>query len=411
MRMRKLGKGQSVMFCASVEVQRKILACNGKTSGPIEVSDMLKWCIATTCAHTKKIIPLWATQGIRHQTRRAITSESKTLVDMAESLLEDEAQSLKQRYGQDPSENQVVPTAAASITDTNLHQIYAKCREFKVFSFENATLEEEQERELSPESEREQQVELPAPADPTSHSVHKDVEHLITYGIFKPSSVAFQPAFQSLRNTSAHKVYGTAAWPKDLLVTKDFATTIQTFKGQLLDHFLRPVHWVITFQVDDTVRCVILSPFEVNELLPLIRKSKKVALHIYSARSSTCVRSFEDLSFCPVSTISPIPSLSPSTTLQLNLFAGQLYFRTFEEYEFFCAFLGLCSSLPATGYQVASDGFLGSISRFTISPVPFVRSVMMMRRKGQRIGVSHVGRILNGELILKGDFERIVKGE
>jgi hypothetical protein len=297
--MRKLGKGQSVIFCASLEVQRKILACNDKASGPIEVSEVLKWCIATTCLHTRKIIPLWAMHGIRHQRRRAIMSESNTPVEMVQQLLEDEAQSLEQRYGQDPSENQVVPTADAPVADDKLHQIYAKCREFNVFSFENATLQEEQERELSPKSEREQQVELPAPADPHPHSVHDDLYQLITYGIFKPSN-AFQPAFQSLKSTLAHVFHDIAAWPEDLLVTKDFATTIRTTNGQLMDHFLSPVHWLITFPVHDTVRCVILSPFQVNELLPLIRKLSKVVLQIYSARVNTCIRSFEDLSFCTV---------------------------------------------------------------------------------------------------------------
>jgi hypothetical protein len=64
--------------------------------------------------------------------------------------------------------------------------------------------------------------------------------------------------------------------------------------------------------------------------------------------------------------ISPIRSLLPSTTLQLNLFAGQLYLRTFEDYEFFCASLGLCPSPPAIGLQVTGDGFVGSISAFTL---------------------------------------------
>lgn len=42
MRMRKLGKGQSVMFYGPMEVERKIIHCSGKTRGDtIEVADVL----------------------------------------------------------------------------------------------------------------------------------------------------------------------------------------------------------------------------------------------------------------------------------------------------------------------------------------------------------------------------------
>ncbi|KAL2046481.1 hypothetical protein ABVK25_011836 [Lepraria finkii] len=42
-RMRKLGKGQSVMFCGPMEVERKIIHCSGKNRGDaIEVADVLQ---------------------------------------------------------------------------------------------------------------------------------------------------------------------------------------------------------------------------------------------------------------------------------------------------------------------------------------------------------------------------------
>jgi hypothetical protein len=50
MRMRNLRKGQSVVFCSSMEVQRNILESGSKSEGCIEVADVLKWCIANTCA-------------------------------------------------------------------------------------------------------------------------------------------------------------------------------------------------------------------------------------------------------------------------------------------------------------------------------------------------------------------------
>jgi hypothetical protein len=38
------------------------------------------------------------------------------------------------------------------------------------------------------------------------------------------------------------------------------------------------------------------------------------------------------------------------------------------------------------------------------SPVPFVRAIMVMRRKGQLIAFSQLGGLLNGELIAREQF-------
>lgn len=78
MRMRKLGKGQSVAFCSSMEVQRKIIESSGKArDATIQVADVLEWCIENTCAHTRMCIPLWATQGARHQRRHVALSAAE----------------------------------------------------------------------------------------------------------------------------------------------------------------------------------------------------------------------------------------------------------------------------------------------------------------------------------------------
>jgi len=41
---------------------------------------------------------------------------------------------------------------------------------------------------------------------------------------------------------------------------------------------------------------------------------------------------------------------------------------------------------------------------FTRSPVNFVRMVITLRRKGQGFTTSHLGKVLNGELILAEHF-------
>ena len=156
MRMRKLGKGQSVVLCGSMEVQRKIIQSSGKTGEKIQVGDVLEWCVANTCTYTGKIIPLWATQGIRHQHRRAVYSNSGNNTNISKALLEPEAQSIEQRYGQIGSKEKnyflrsVNPQASRSRIK-QLSEIRDVCDEFEVTSFATAALQEEQERELSPE--------------------------------------------------------------------------------------------------------------------------------------------------------------------------------------------------------------------------------------------------------------------
>lgn len=420
MRMRKLEESQSVVFCSSMEVRRKILEQCGRSEGSLGVEDVLGWSIAETCVNTKRSIPLWATQGVRHQHRRAACSIGPIRHEVAESLLEPEAQSLDQRYGHTKTllEEQVL---SDTISETHisrknqLDSIRAKCVEFEVASFNTATLQEEQERELSPENEREQQVELPPALLPHHHQIHKDVWQLITKGNFNGSSDAFRPAFDIFRNTTAFEHFESLGWSNELLVTTDFTRTVQAKLHQNLDSFLRPVHWIVSCKTSGAHIFVVISPHEAQELIPSIRQQSHVVLHTYSPRLNITTRTMEDLSFCAVPAL-PQSWKIPSVVPQLNLFAGQLYIRSYEEYESICACLGLCSRPPDDKMEVACDGFISPASRlrsnsaliracsFNNSPVAFLRTVMALRRKGQSIGMSHMGKILSGELVAREQF-------
>jgi hypothetical protein len=187
MRMRKLGKGQSVVFCGSVEVQLKILQSNGKDIGDvIVVADVLSWCIQNTWTQTRKSIPLWATQGVRHYRRRVACSTPSGLPAIPESILEEEAQSLEQRYGfgsQQAEERKIFQNDGHDelvLFNEQIGAIRQKCREFGLNAFNDSSLHEEQERELQPENEREQQVERPPPLNPRVPTVHANVADLIS---------------------------------------------------------------------------------------------------------------------------------------------------------------------------------------------------------------------------------------
>ena len=416
------------MFCGPIEVERKILHCSGKTRyEDIMVTDILQWSILETCIHTKKCIPLWATQGMRYQRHHIAWAESSTgggkdsALEMAKSFLEIEAQSLHDRYGfrERRSEEQVLlhngQEKSLSKRKTELDAMRAKCQELELASFNNATLREEQERELSPENEQERQVERPSALTPYNHRVHRDVRSFVRHGILDRDSDAFQPAFELFGNTSAMECLETEAWLGHLLVTADFARTVHASANQQLDSFLRPVQWVVSGKIRNSLDYVVVSPFEAHELLPSIRQYKAVTLHVYSPRVNVSVRTLEDLSFCA---IPALPRCRPNShfTMLLNLFAGQLYLKSYKEYLSVCRFLGLAFRPPYEQTQVACDGFISPTSRpgfdavmerecpFTTSPVGFLRILMALRRKEQSFQKSHLGRILQGELLTQEEF-------
>ena len=193
MRMRKLGKGQSVMFFALMEVEHKIMNYSRKKSiDIIEVADVLQRSIAETCSNMKKCIPLWATQGLRfqrHHVAWAKSSESQdeaTVLECARSLLEPEAKSLQDRYGfvGKKSEELILLTdktdESLSTREIQIGAIRAKCQEFQLASLRSAALQEERERELHPEEEQERQVQRPRPLSPRRHSIHQQLKDFVS---------------------------------------------------------------------------------------------------------------------------------------------------------------------------------------------------------------------------------------
>lgn len=423
--MRKLGKGQSVLFCCSKEVERSIrsLMTSDRKTDLIEVADIMKWSIRNTCTHTTNMIPLWATQGIRHQNLLAeyAAVSGNISIGTVESLLEPEAQTLEKRYASTDEDTDQILKDTKVITFKHRREqveaIQAKCIDFQCKSRQSAALHEEQERELSPENEREQQVEPQAPLASAEHEVHKDVRRFVREGILDRSSKAFRPAFESFSKTTACRWFENNAWPDQLLVTIDFVTSVHTESNQSKDLFLRPVHWIIRNY--SGTECVVISPYEAHCLTPFIRRSSHVILHPYSARQSMSTRLLPQLSQGMIPFVEWLLWLKPPLARQLDLFAGQLFFGSYKEYQSFCDFLSICSQPPGNGISVEQDGFINPESRakmtselirncmFKTSPINFVRMIVVMRRKGLSHLESHMGKILNGELIPKDQFENI----
>ncbi|KAJ5482287.1 hypothetical protein N7475_001099 [Penicillium sp. IBT 31633x] len=154
---------------------------------------------------------------------------------------------------------------------------------------------------------------------------------------------------------------------------------------------------------------VIISPYEARCLLPDIRRSKCVTLHQYAPRQNFGFESLDRLSLYNIPEDSGKIDVPDDLRIQLNLFAGQLYLDSYPEYQPLCDYLGLASVATHDGLCVDVDGFMreGKQTRnspFTKSPVKFLKVLMsQIRKDGQDIDKTHIGRILNGLLLSPSD--------
>lgn len=424
MRMRKLGKGQSVIFCIPEEVKFSILELLGKhgQSG-IDVSDVLCWAIAGTWIDTRRSMCLWATQGQRFERQCTLWNEARQKnqlhmsASQATKFLEPESQTLEHRYR--PRHNDTPILGSQLDQNENIRRMLQRCREVGNLNFASTQLQEEQERELSPEIEQERQVQKPSEVEPERHTIHPDLLSFVSTGILKKHSNAYKPAFTTLESTSAASYLDMSQFPSELCVTHDFATTVKASKVSsfILDAYQRPVQWILTScrtqnpspsrRVAENV--VIISPYEANHLLPKIRKSEAVTLHIYAPRQNLAYSSLDKLTLYNVPATPASIEIPDIVRIQLNLFAGQLYIGSYIEYQELCDFLGVAYVKTPEGLAVADDGFiLGGNGRttFSQSPLKFLGALMSQVRKDcQEIDKTHVGKILSGMILCPSDFQ------
>ncbi|KAM3554434.1 hypothetical protein ARSEF4850_006456 [Beauveria asiatica] len=436
MRMRKLGSGQSVVFCLSQEMQFRVNRAVGNAlNDGITVDDVLRWSIYETHADLHRMMPLWAIQGSRFERQKETWAKSKTPTgirmsqDQAEEFLEEEAQTIEYRYR---------PTAHNAAEDLRLRfgrlrldveenealaAIQSRCEDFGVSNSRSAVLQEEQEKELAPEIEQEREIQRPEPAAPEKHEIHQDLINFIRDGTMRARSPAFSSAFLALSDTSVADTSKLVQFPGSLLATADFARTVKLNTSQkklpgARDSYQRPVQWVLTSRCTTAgMRAVIISPHEAHELIPQIMQSKAVHLHLYAPRASLV---FKPLDVLKLYTTPELPAnwkLPDHLRLQLNLFAGQLYFSSYEDYKSTCEMLSLAWRPPSGDVVVEADGFIPLASvetdagndrraTFSKSPVKSIKTLLMvLRRDCQEIDKTHWGRILAGELLTEEDLD------
>ncbi|UNI17476.1 hypothetical protein JDV02_003816 [Purpureocillium takamizusanense] len=427
MRMRKLGFGQSVVFCVPEEIETKMrdMAAAAAKDGPITVGNVLEWAIQGTWADTSRSIPLWATQGKTFARNKSLwetieREDGGLLVhgDTAKDFLEDEAQSLEVRYRPNHADRSRISEATEAPTDQAiLDQVVQRCELYGETEISSSRLQEEQERELAPEIEQERQLERPRPANPAKHAVHNAVRKFVQTGIIDEGTrdEAFALAFDVFRRTSASAHLDLDHFPQALLVTKDFERTVipTPAAGFCMDSYVRPVQWVLS---DRKTTFVILSPFEANELMTEIGASKAVTLHLFAPRTNQVLRPLDNLDLYTIPS-APVPfhPIPVRIRIELMLFSGQHYFDSYDQYVSVCDFLCLAHEATSGGRRVGPDGFIepedhppgrDASSIFRESPVRFLKVLMtQVLRSGRDIEKTHLGRLLEGVLLTSQDLD------
>lgn len=224
--------------------------------------------------------------------------------------------------------------------------------------------------------------------------IHRDLLSFMSTGILKKHSDAYKLAFTTLESTSATLYLDASQFPSKLCVTHDFATTIKALKVSsfISDAYQQPVQWILTScctQTPSSSRCVaenmvIISLYEANHLLPRISRSEVVTLHIYAPRQNLAYSSLDKLTLYNVPATPASIEISDKIRIQLNPFAGQLYIRSYIEYQHLCDFLGVTYNETPEGLTVADDGFIlggNKKTMFNQSPLKFLGTFMSQVQK------------------------------
>ncbi|KAK3045845.1 hypothetical protein LTR09_012620 [Extremus antarcticus] len=417
MRMRKLGSGQTVVFCISPEIQDKILESAGKSrSSDITVEDVLIWSISETQTEAHRSMPLWVVQGERFVRQEKIWNEvqnasGKTTLSKvhAEKLLADEAQTIDHRYR--PRHTQEQPSRLFDASDQDIQRIADRCRQFDDLQFDSTTLQEEQDANCLRRSNRSARFREP----------HRLNQPSTAYTL-----TSYMLAFEALRDSSAGNSFDVSqlAGDRKLFVTADFVKTVKQSGGAsfVSDIFQRPVQWLLTSWMPGVTvvnHIMIISPFEANALHESMKDGIHVSLHIYKPRCNSGYAPLDQLDLYNISARTTQLTVPRALVIQINPFAGQLYIGSREDYPEICKFLGL--SIWATtvgmtnqGWNVAADGFIlsddkgrvGGQSGLTKSPVNFFKILMStIRRNGDGIVKTHLYSLLTGKLFHDAEFE------
>ncbi|KIY70910.1 hypothetical protein CYLTODRAFT_391279 [Cylindrobasidium torrendii FP15055 ss-10] len=423
MRMRQLGKGQSISFFAQPDVDAVIrkasIDAQGQMTDTVSVQGILRWAMQETCNDIEHHAPQWARQGVDFRARKlplnnlldlSTEPDEGDIERLREKWLQPEARPLQELYGSTSTD-----ARAELLSISQDQEITARLAKIGVQASVLRNMDEEQEREVAHELEVERQIQRPPPFDPETPSLHHDVLLFAANGHnWSSASLHASPAFVDLFSIvrPVHLAPDNVFRDAGIIATADFMRTVKAVSRYRTGgpDFLKDVRWLLCSKSD----VVIISQFEANELAPRLRQSSNgaVSLIVYSPRTSKRMESFDNMKFYSLPSDSPPSPLSLATRTVLNMFSGQLYPSTWDDYRYLCTYLGIATE---PGQICDANGFVGedhrsgemkSVCEFKESPVEFIRNLFMARHRGQDFSLSPMGRMLKGDHLILEDIEK-----
>ncbi|KAL8936479.1 MAG: hypothetical protein Q9216_004910, partial [Gyalolechia sp. 2 TL-2023] len=399
MRLRQLGHGQSLMFVSPPEVHQEIV----KNSGISELNGLhvIGWALEQSCLQIERNQPLRVIQGLNFYDRTAAMDKLRqclvamsednpiNLQDLAQRLIEHEAQSLHELYApeamREEDETDLV-YRSRSKPDQDVQDLITLWDQIDLQATRGARMHEEHEREVAQEVEQETQVERPPGATPESRRLDKRLATFIRLGTMTALG-QFPAVHQEILKKSCATVLlkgRTKVW-NHLRVSLGFVRAVKHDKASSMDDFIRPVHWLLVSKEAGVRDILLISQYEVNVLLDqILNPSSRAVLVCYEPRVSRSMVSLD------MSTSHPLPSakeawesISQEAKQQLHLFAGQLYFTTYADYEH----------------------YKGQLNADNTALLGFVKEWMGIRRKGQNYLQSHMGQVVSGRVLHPEMFE------
>ena len=405
MRLRKLAQGQTLMFLAPPEVHQNIMELTGKSEDQLNGYDVVAWALEQSCQSIERSQPLRILQGLNHNHREVtmhhFSNTYKDLeqlaveVDQSSGLVtafrEKEEQRLNDLYAPVALKTNIVPRIIESSqnnADPAVKTLLGMWGDLDSTASEGASMHEEHEREVAQEVEQETQVERPPKVAALRPAVDPGLQAFLASGRFE-DYVRFSLAYGRVVKKISVKTRGHSDPWTHLRVTSDFARTVKQPSSGYYDSYLRPVNWVLTSKQEIKPSfLLIISQYEANELMPKIQApSSGVKLHVYEPRVTKSMGSVDFGMEPPSQSMQEWQNLSSGLRRELNLFAGQVYFNTFEDYVELCKDLG------------------PKLNPSTERTLSFVQAWIAIRRKGQDFLQTHVGQMASGQLLKEHAFE------
>ena len=430
MRMRQLGRGQSVLFVVNPQVLESINALFEECPDNIDSSHIVRWTLEQTHQVTERIWPLWIAHGLGHRSRQLALQElyaggfevydpdqTEHITRFVSKVQEEDAKSLQRLYGPAHlnTDHELCQLSTTDLQDHLVQELLSLKQTVSPNLVNESAIQEEQEREVAHEVEREQEIKRPPKLKPLDHILRPEVVQFVEDGIIPQPSSAFVLAFGTFRETepltNADEVVSS-----QLYATSDHIATVAHSRGTVRSQYVRPVNFILSSVAGPSI-LVVISPFEANALMDEIRLSQKVRLHFYEPRVTMSMDPRDIFSTYVVPEMPGGTAIHPLRRQDLNLFAGQLYLASHHDYINLCKFLGLVpflSQAKRKHVEAQNDGFVTPPQRllgrwagncpFRVSLLRFLRELLAMRRKGIGFAGTHMGQIIDAKTLTEDDF-------